>query len=46
MFRPTLAITRFFTQKICMPHDLYKHSYIIQIFRMKNLMMAYVGRNM
>jgi len=27
-------------------HALYKHSYSVQFFRMKNLMMANVGRNM
>jgi len=44
----------FFIRKICMLyewletrlHALYNHSYGIQIFRMKNLMMANVGRNM
>ena len=58
MFRPMLAIIRFFIRKNCMLYgclykafstrlnDLYKHSYSIQFFQMKNLMMANIGRNM
>jgi len=36
----------FFIRKKCVLRALHKHSYNMKIFRIKNLMMANVGRNM